>query len=213
MFLPEVEHNVLGTEIGKWVIQRALRQIDEWQSQGSYISVSVNISPLHLQHVDFFEELKEYLSHYPNFQSGSLELEIVESSALNDFEQVSNIISECNELGVSFSIDDLGTGYSSSVYLKRLPVKYLKIDQSFVQDMLVDIDDKAIIQGIVELAKVFNLTVIAEGVETPQHGEALLSLGSYFAQGYGVAKPMPADALLAWLVKWRADPKLVDASK
>jgi EAL domain-containing protein (putative c-di-GMP-specific phosphodiesterase class I) len=213
MFLPEVERIELGIEIGKWVIQSALKQLDDWQSHGIDIAVSVNISPLHLQDAGFVDELKEYLSHYPNFKADSLELEIVESSALNDFELVSNIIKECKKFGVSFSIDDFGAGYSSLIYLKRLPVKYLKIDQSFVRDMLVDIDDKAIIQGIVELAKVFNLTVIAEGVETPEHGEALLSLGSYFAQGYGIARPMPADALPHWLVKWKANPELVDGSK
>jgi len=79
--------------------------------------------------------------------------------------------------------------------------------------MLVDIDDKAIIQGIVELAKVFNLTVIAEGVETPEHGDALLSLGSHLAQGYGIAKPMPAESIAPWLINWKVNPQLVDGSK
>jgi EAL domain-containing protein (putative c-di-GMP-specific phosphodiesterase class I) len=213
MFLPEVERNTLGIDIGKWVIQAALKQLDYWQSRGIYIAISINISPLHLQHPSFVSELTDCLAQYPSFHSGSLELEIVESSALNDFELVSSIIKECNELGVSFSIDDFGAGYSSLIYLKRLPVKYLKIDQSFVRDMLVDVDDKAIIQGIVELAKVFNLTVIAEGVETPEHGKELLSLGSYFAQGYGIAKPMAPEALPAWLVRWRKNPHLVDGSK
>lgn len=213
MFLPDVERNELSIDIGKWVIQTALKQLHDWQSCGIDIAISVNISPLHLQYVGFVDELKEYLSHYPNFKPDSLELEIVESSALNDFEMVSNIISECKNLGTSFSIDDFGAGYSSLIYLKRLPVKYLKIDQSFVRDMLFDMDDKAIIQGIVELAKVFNLTVIAEGVETPEHGKALLSLGSYLAQGYGIAKPMPSELLPSWLIKWKANPTLVDGSK
>ena len=119
---------------------------------------------------------------------------------------------ECQQLGVCFSIDDFGTGYSSLTYLKRLPAKYLKIDRSFVRDMLVDKDDKAIIQGIIELAKVFNLKVIAEGVETPHHGELLLSLGSYYAQGYGIAKPMPANEILTWLAVWKQNPSLVDRS-
>jgi diguanylate cyclase (GGDEF)-like protein/PAS domain S-box-containing protein len=213
MFLPEVERHELGIDIGKWVIKTALKQLHKWQSSGIDIAVSVNISPLHLQYTGFVDDLKGYLSYYPNFKADSLEFEIVESSALNDFELVSNIISECTKLGTSFSIDDFGTGYSSLIYLKRLPVKYLKIDQSFVRDMLFDIDDKAIIQGIVELAKVFNLTVIAEGVETPEHGKVLLSLGSYLAQGYGIAKPMPAELLASWLLKWKANPILVDGSK
>jgi diguanylate cyclase (GGDEF)-like protein/PAS domain S-box-containing protein len=213
MFLPEVEHNVLGTEIGKWVIQSALKQLDYWQSLGIDIAISVNISPLHLHYSRFVAELKEYLSHYPNFKPDSLDFEIVESSALDDFELVSKVIKECKQLGVSFSIDDFGAGYSSLIYLKRLPVKYLKIDQSFVRDMLSDMDDKAIIEGIIELAKVFYLTVIAEGVETPEHGKALLSLGSYIAQGYGIARPIPPEALPLWLVNWKINPQLVDRSQ
>jgi EAL domain-containing protein (putative c-di-GMP-specific phosphodiesterase class I) len=119
---------------------------------------------------------------------------------------------DCAKLGVSFSIDDFGTGYSSLTYLKRLPAKYLKIDQSFIRDMLIDTDDKAIVQGIIELAKVFKLKVIAEGVETPKHGELLLSLGSYIAQGYGIAKPMPASDMLTWLGHWKKSPCLVDGN-
>jgi len=212
MFLPTVEHDVLDIEIGKWVIQTALQQSQNWLSSGNNIPISVNISPLHLQHTEFVSELEETLDQYPNFKPGSLEFEILESSALKDIELVSKVMKDCNQLGVRFSIDDFGTGYSSLTYLKRLPAEHLKIDQSFVRDMLMDTDDKAIIQGIIELAKVFNLKVIAEGVETPQHGELLLSLGSYIAQGYGIAKPMPANDILTWLVKWKQNPCLVDAS-
>ncbi|PKH03701.1 GGDEF domain-containing protein [Psychromonas sp. MB-3u-54] len=210
IFLPAVEHDMLDIEIGKWVINTALQQSQNWLSSGNDLPISVNISPLHLQHAEFVSELKEMLDQYPNIKAGSLEFEILESSALKDIELVSKVIKDCNQLGVRFSIDDFGTGYSSLTYLKRLPAETLKIDQSFVRDMLIDTDDKAIIQGIIELAKVFNLKVIAEGVETPQHGELLLSLGSYFAQGYGIAKPMPANEILTWLVQWEKNPCLVD---
>jgi len=212
MFLPEVEHDILGIEIGRWVINSALQQSKNWLAMGHNIPISVNISPLHLQHTEFVSELKEMLAQYPYSKRGSLEFEILESSALTDIESVSNVIKECNELGVFFSIDDFGTGYSSLTYLKRLPAKSLKIDQSFVRNMLSDEDDKAIIQGIIELAKVFNLKVIAEGVETPKHAELLLSFGSYIAQGYGIAKPMPANNLLTWLASWKNNPCLVDGS-
>jgi diguanylate cyclase (GGDEF)-like protein/PAS domain S-box-containing protein len=210
LFLPAVEHDILDIEIGKWVIKTALQQSQNWLSSGNDIPISVNISPLHLQHGEFVSELKEMLDPYPDLKPGSLEFEILESSALKDIELVSKVMKDCNQLGVHFSIDDFGTGYSSLTYLKRLPAETLKIDQSFIRDMLMDTDDKAIIQGIIELAKVFNLKVIAEGVETPQHGELLLSLGSYFAQGYGIAKPMPENDILTWLVKWKQNPCLVD---
>ncbi len=88
----------------------------------------------------------------------------------------------------------------------------MKIDQSFVRDMLIDIDDRAIIKGIIELAKAFNRKVIAEGVETPAHGDELLSLGCFLAQGYGIAKPMPASEFSAWLQNWKANPKMVDGT-
>lgn len=210
-FLPEVEHNVLAIEIGKWVINTALKQLQLWQAQGSDVPVSVNISPIHLQNGSFINELKSYLSQYPDFTPHSLDFEIVESSALNDVELVSNIINEALQLGVTFSIDDFGVGYSSLIYLKRLPVNFLKIDRSFIRDMLVDMDDKSIIQGIIELARVFKLILIAEGVETPQHGKELLSLGCFFAQGYGIAKPMRSTAVLTWVSNWNTQPKLVDA--
>jgi diguanylate cyclase (GGDEF)-like protein/PAS domain S-box-containing protein len=212
MFLPMVEYDILDIEIGKWVINAALQQLQNWQALGNDIPVSVNISPMQLQHAEFVNELREILDQYPNIKPGSLEFEILESSALTDIESVSKIMKDCNQLGVSFSIDDFGTGYSSLTYLKRLPAEFLKIDQSFVRDMLRDTDDKAIIQGIIELAKVFNLKVIAEGVETPAHGELLLSLGSYIAQGYGIAKPMPASNILTWLLEWEKNPCLVDGT-
>ena len=145
-------------------------------------------------------------------EATDIEFEILETSSLTDINLVTKVIKECNHLGVSFSIDDFGTGYSSLTYLKRLPVDTLKIDQSFVRNMLSNPSDQAIIQGIIELAKVFGLKVIAEGVETPEHGDVLLSMHSYVAQGYGIAKPMPANNLLDWLVTWKNNPQLIDGS-
>jgi EAL domain-containing protein (putative c-di-GMP-specific phosphodiesterase class I) len=212
MFLPVVENDILGIEMGRWVINKALLQLQYALSIGYDIPISVNISSLHLQHDEFVSDLKEILSRYPNFKAGSLEFEILETSALKDIDIVSTVIRECNKLGVLSSIDDFGTGYSSLTYLRRLPADFLKIDQSFVKGVLTSSDDKAIVQGIIELAKIFNLKVVAEGVETPEHGEILLSMGSYIAQGYGIAKPMPAKDILTWLVNWKNNPCLVDRS-
>jgi EAL domain-containing protein (putative c-di-GMP-specific phosphodiesterase class I) len=111
----------------------------------------------------------------------------------------------CHELGVCFALDDFGTGYSSLTYLKRLPAYLIKIDQSFVRDMLKDADDLAIVQGVMGLAKVFRRDVIAEGVETIAHGMALLGLGCELAQGYGIAKPMPASDISDWVANWTPD--------
>jgi EAL domain-containing protein (putative c-di-GMP-specific phosphodiesterase class I) len=134
-----------------------------------------------------------------------LELEILETSALHDISQVSTTMNTCHKLGVRFALDDFGTGYSSLTYLKRLPAYLIKIDQSFVRDMLEDADDLAIIEGVVGLAKAFKRDVIAEGVETIAHGVALLQLGCELAQGYGIARPMPANDIPEWVSNWKVD--------
>jgi EAL domain-containing protein (putative c-di-GMP-specific phosphodiesterase class I) len=137
---------------------------------------------------------------------GGLEIEILETSALEDLARVSRIIEECRLFGVNFALDDFGTGYSSLTYLKRLPVSQLKIDQSFVHSMLDDSEDLAILQGVLGLAVAFRRQVIAEGVETVEHGTKLLQMGCELAQGYGIARPMPAAELPAWVSHWQPDP-------
>ena len=124
------------------------------------------------------------------------------TSALGDLKQVSEIMHACVDLGLSFALDDFGTGYSSLTYLRRLPTDMIKIDQTFVRDMLDDSEDLAIVEGIVGLAKSFNLKVVAEGVETYAQGELLQKIGCTFAQGYGIAKPMPAEDILQWAKNW-----------
>jgi EAL domain-containing protein (putative c-di-GMP-specific phosphodiesterase class I) len=145
------------------------------------------------------------MAAHPSVAAGALELEVLETSALDDVSQVSKLIEACTALGVDFALDDFGTGYSSLTYLKRLRVKTLKIDQSFVRDMLEDADDLAILQGVIGLASAFKRQVIAEGVETVAHGTALLQLGCDLAQGYGIARPMPASQLPSWVASWRPD--------
>jgi EAL domain-containing protein (putative c-di-GMP-specific phosphodiesterase class I) len=134
----------------------------------------------------------------PNY----LELEILETSALQDTQQVSGVMDDCRELNVGFALDDFGTGYSSLNYLKRLPAYLIKIDQTFVRDMLEDSDDLAIIEGVIGLAKAFRRDVIAEGVETNAHGALLLKMGCDLAQGYGIARPMPSDDIPKWIKNW-----------
>ena len=189
-------------DLGEWVLNSALAQMTEWRRQGVLIPVSVNINSLHLRQLDFVERLEAILSLYPSIPNGQIELEIVETSSLENLEIVSETINACRQLGVACSLDDFGTGYSSLSYLRRLPVEKLKIDMSFVRDMLVDPNDFAIVQGILGLAKSFGLAVIAEGVETPEHSEQLVKLGCDFGQGYGIARPMPAEAMPYWIRQW-----------
>ncbi|TVQ71854.1 MAG: EAL domain-containing protein, partial [Oceanospirillales bacterium] len=201
-FLPIIEDHPLAIKLGEWVIETALSQIENWQYQGLDIPISVNISALQLQHVDFIERLKALLSAHPSIPSGYLEIEVLETSALEDIDNISLVIEECRKLDVAFALDDFGTGYSSLTYLKRLSVKMLKIDKSFVRDMLYDRDDLSILEGVIGLANAFRRTVIAEGVETIEHGEMLLQLGCELAQGYGIARPMHADKMPKWIETW-----------
>jgi len=206
-FLPEIDNHPACVAVGEWVIETALAQLEAWQGKGLEITVSVNIAAYHLQQADFIARLKALLAAHPGVRPERLELEVLESSALEDIGNVSSIIAACADLGVTFALDDFGTGYSSLTYLKRLPAQVLKIDQSFIRDMLSDPEDLAIIDGVLGLSASFGRQVIAEGVETVDHGVALLQLGCELAQGFGIARPMPADQLIAWRSQWRPDPR------
>ncbi|MDD2919170.1 EAL domain-containing protein [Rhodoferax sp.] len=204
-FLPVIEGHALAISVGEWVIDTALTQIEIWHSAGLDKVVSVNIGAHQLQQGDFVDRLRLLLAKHPQVKSKDLELEVLETSAMEDIAKVSQVIEACAQIGVKFALDDFGTGYSSLTYLKRLRVALLKIDQSFVRDMLNDPDDLAILQGIIGLAAAFKCEVIAEGVETVAHGTALLQLGCELAQGYGIARPMPPDQLPAWAATWQPD--------
>ena len=205
VFLPVIENHMMAIDVGEWVIDTALTVQEGWRDAGLDIPVSVNIGAHQLQQPDFVVRLRGILDRHPGIQPGHLELEVLETSALEDLMGVSQVISDCRNLGIAFALDDFGTGYSSLTYLKRLPVSILKIDQSFVRDMLDDPDDLAILEGVVSLASAFNREVIAEGVETVEHGKLLLQLGCHLAQGYGIARPMAAADLLPWARSWRPD--------
>ena len=205
VFLPVIEDHLLSIEIGEWVVTTALKQRERWQEEGLDIPVSVNIGARQLQQGEFVSRLKAILAAHPATKSGDLELEVLETSALEDLDRVSRVIEECQSIGVSFALDDFGTGYSSLTYLKRLSVNQLKIDQSFVRDMLNDPDDLAILGGVLSLATAFRRQVIAEGVETVEHGAMLLQLGCELAQGYGIARPMPGEMIPAWAAAWLPD--------
>jgi len=202
-FLPVIEDHAFAIELGEWVIATALNQLAQWKAQGFDIAVSVNIGARQLQQENFVQRLCDLLAHHPTVPPAMLELEVLETSALEDLERTSQVITACSKLGVQFALDDFGTGYSSLTYLKHLPVNMIKIDQSFVRDMLDDPDDLAILEGVISLAHAFKRQVIAEGMETLAHGTRLLQLGCELAQGYGIARPMPADRLMDWANSWK----------
>jgi diguanylate cyclase (GGDEF)-like protein/PAS domain S-box-containing protein len=197
-FLRHVENTDLDIQIGEWVTANALAQMHRWRSIGLDIEVSINISGYHMESSGFVEKLQQQLAIYPDLPLSKLQIEVLETVALNDIAVVQKIIESCRKFGVGFALDDFGTGYSSLSYLSALPVDTLKIDQSFVRDMLDDKGDMAIVHGIIALAKAFERQTVAEGIENEKHYQALLGMGCDIGQGYGIALPMPADDLAAW---------------
>ncbi|APW46962.1 EAL domain-containing protein [Rhodoferax antarcticus] len=205
-FLADIEGHALGIALGEWVISTALQQIETWSAQALNLAVSVNIAAHHLQQANFAKRLTSLMAAHPRVPHGQLELEVLETTALEELDAVVQVMLECAQLGVSFALDDFGTGYSSLAYLKRLPAHTLKIDQCFIRDMLDDPEDRAIVEGVLGLAKAFSRQAVAEGAETQAHCKMLLQLGCDLAQGYGIARPMPAEQMPQWCANWRPDP-------
>ncbi len=205
-FLPLVDDSELAVPLGEWVLDSVLAQIHQWQEAGLRLKVSINISARHLQAPNFFKHLVDRLARYEGIKSNGIALEIVESVALADITKVSRVIDECHALGLSFALDDFGTGYSSLTYFKRLKIDLIKIDQSFVKNLEIDEEDNAIVAGVIGLAQTFRRQVLAEGVETEHLGRLLQDMGCHLLQGYGIARPMPASDVAAWVERWEKQP-------
>ncbi|ORU94292.1 MAG: hypothetical protein A6F70_08175 [Cycloclasticus sp. symbiont of Bathymodiolus heckerae] len=207
-FLPVVDGNKMEIKIGDWVIAEGLQQLDDWQRDGIELELSINISSYHLLSHHFLSVLKQLLAKHPDVSPAKLQLEILESSVLGDIGAISEILESCrDELGVKIALDDFGTGYSSLTHLRQLPAGTVKIDRTFVRDILNDENDLAIVKAVVGLADSFKLDVIAEGVETVDQGLKLLQIGCDRAQGFGIAKPMPAMKMLSWIKSYQPNQK------
>jgi len=191
-FIPLAEQTGLILAIGHWVLGTACAQLMAWARDPatSHLSVAVNVSALQFKQDDYVSQVISVLDR-SGANPALLKLELTESMLVND---VNDIISKMNLLkakGVGLSLDDFGTGYSSLSYLKKLPLDQLKIDQSFVRDMLTDDDDVAIVRTLVALGRAMDLHVIAEGVETEAHRQLLAEVGCYSYQGYLLSRPVP----------------------
>jgi len=213
-FLPLIEESELDIKVGEWVINQAVEQLDTWQKQGLDLELSINISSYHLLSTSFLSQLEFAIDSYPKIAPQKLQLEILESSALGDLNLVNNVIKACQAtLGVTVALDDFGTGYSSLTHLRSLTVEVIKIDRSFVRDILDDASDYAIVEGTIGLAGAFDRDLIAEGVETTGHGLMLLLMGCEKAQGYGIARPMPIDDFILWINSYKANQAWMMAGK
>jgi EAL domain-containing protein (putative c-di-GMP-specific phosphodiesterase class I) len=202
-FMPLVENSELAISVGCFVLNVAVAQLAEWQKLGFNWRMCVNISPRHLEHPNFLDDIKAVLNSYPDVAPDMIELEIVESAALEDIEKVIRIMETVREIGVHFALDDFGTGHASLTYLRRLPVRTLKIDRSFVRDMIEDPSDLIMVEGISSLAHTFEREVLAEGVDNLQLGYLLIQIGCRLAQGFAISRPMPAKIVENWAKQWQ----------
>jgi EAL domain-containing protein (putative c-di-GMP-specific phosphodiesterase class I) len=191
-FIPLAEETGLILPLGNWVMETACLQLSQWAGQASmsHLTVAVNVSAREFRQSDFVDRVLAALER-TGANPKRLKLELTESMLVDDIEGVIGKMSALKGRGVGFSLDDFGTGYSSLAYLKRLPLDQLKIDQSFVRDILLDANDAAIAKMVIALAKSMGLAVIAEGVETEAQCAFLADLGCHAYQGYLFSKPLP----------------------
>lgn len=191
-FIPLAEETGLILPLGHWILERACQQLYRWQSRGWRLDMAVNISARQFRHPDFVDIVHSVLD-LSGIDPGGLKLEITESMMLDEVDDTIEKMTELKRLGVSFSIDDFGTGYSSLSYLKRLPLDQLKIDQSFVRDVVADSNDAVIVRAIIAMADSLGFDTIAEGVETEEQHAFLLAQGCRYFQGYLFSVPLCAD--------------------
>ncbi len=199
-FIPLAEEFGLMPLLGTWILEAACQQMAEWALNPgtAKLTMAVNVSARQLQAPDFVDGVLRAL-HRAGALPGQLKLELTESVMLEQVEESAQKMRQLIATGVRFALDDFGTGYSSLAYLKRLPFESLKIDRSFVRDMLVDAQDEAIVRSTLALAKSLGLRVVAEGVETPAQCAHLVALGCDGLQGYLFGKPMPAAQFSSWM--------------
>jgi diguanylate cyclase (GGDEF)-like protein len=208
IFIPLAEETGLITPITDWVMQEACRQNSEWQLHGySPIRIAINISPKQFNQESIAKRIFEQII-CSDLAPKYVELEITESALVENVEKSNEILCQLKKRGIHISIDDFGTGYSSLSYLKKFPIDTLKIDQSFVRDLLEDSDDAAIVSAIIAMAKSLRLNVIAEGVETAEQLDYLAAHGCNEVQGYFTGRPVPAEEFKQYLVNTSDSPPL-----
>ncbi len=202
-FIPIAETSGLILPISEWIFEASIIQMLEWKERNDPLKIdriAINISAIHFAQINFVTQITSIIEKY-GIDPSYLELELTESVALYSIEETIQKIEDLKKLGITFALDDFGTGYSSLAYLKRLPIDYVKIDQSFISDMMNDKDDKMITNTIVSVAQNFNLKVIAEGVENTRQLEHLKSIGCTIYQGFLQSKPVSAKEFEALLLK------------
>ncbi|PZP56437.1 MAG: bifunctional diguanylate cyclase/phosphodiesterase [Micavibrio aeruginosavorus] len=203
-FIPVAEQSGLIVPIGAWVLRHACETAKRWQNEGHEIRIAVNVSGVQFQQSDLVGLTKSVLEE-TGVNPNLLELEVTESAFMEDIQHTVQTLKELHSLGVELAIDDFGTGYSSLSYLRQFPIDRLKIDQSFIRNALTNNDDRAIARTIIGLGRSLNLRVIAEGVETQEHEEFLLSEGCDEVQGYRYSRPVPDEKFFEFVNGYNGD--------
>ncbi len=199
-FIPLAEETGLILPIGQWVLETACAQLKSWQndSPAHDLVLAVNVSSKQFYQVNFVEQVQATIQRH-GINPTRLKLELTESMLVDNINDVITKMNALSTIGVSFSLDDFGTGYSSLQYLKKLPLNQLKIDQSFIRDIVTDVSDRAIVRTIITMARGLNLDVIAEGVESDGQMAHLINYGCHHFQGYLFSKPVPIEEFEALL--------------
>ncbi|WP_300362647.1 GGDEF and EAL domain-containing protein [Hydrogenimonas sp.] len=202
-FIPVAEESKLIHQIGHWVIEKVCQKLREWQKSGDFplYYVSINISSKQFRHYGFYDEVMGVVEKY-GIDPRHIKFEITESILMEESEKARALIAKFNEAGIGFMIDDFGTGYSSLSYLKQFEFESIKIDKSFIRDILTDEDDVALVRAMVDIARQFRYSVIAEGVETVQQKNRLKAIDdTIFCQGYYFSGPLDEKEFLEMLKK------------
>ncbi|RHW19715.1 putative bifunctional diguanylate cyclase/phosphodiesterase [Pseudomonas jilinensis] len=205
LFIPLAEQNGSIIEIGDWVLDQSCRQLRQWHDSGfPQLRMAVNLSTVQLHHGELSKVVTNLMQRY-QLPAQSLELEVTETGLMEDISAAAGHLNSLKKAGVLIAIDDFGTGYSSLSYLRGLPLDKIKIDKSFVQDVLVDVDDATIVRAIIHLARSLNMQVIAEGVETREQEAYIIAQGCNEGQGYLYSRPLPASSLIDWLRSYQSE--------
>ena len=201
-FMHVLDDPQLARPIGRYVLDEALRQCQAWMQQGVSLPVSINISTRHLLHPLFFSDIDAALEAYPGVMDVGFGIEVTETGPSMDHARAKVVIEECRRRGIRVGLDDFGTGSASLSHIQKLDIEHIKLDQSFVRDILSDERNMAIAAGVITTARMLAKAVIAEGVENSAQGDLLASLGCHQLQGFSISRPMQGDAVVGWVARW-----------
>ncbi len=202
-FIPVIESTDLIHQVGKWAMTNAILRLNEWkETKLRNLVLSINIAGLQILEGELDKDLHKIFRRYPGVNPRQLELEILETSALDDMKAACRTLNRCRDLGCVIAMDDFGTGYSSLSYFRQLPLDVIKIDQEFVRTMLDEPDSQTLIAVMISIGNLFSKKLIAEGVETEEHGLRLLEMGCEWGQGYAISRPLPETEFINWYHTW-----------